>query len=149
VTRLTTLLAGVSRLGLDTAPIIYYVEAHPRYDQVVSAVFEQLAQGHILGVTSVITLAEALVLPLLRGDTQLAEAYQRLFQHAGPLRLEPIHRTMAVHAAELRARYNLRTPDALQLAAALRGGCEVFLTNDMRLKRVTDLRVLVLDELSS
>lgn len=41
----------------------------------------------------------------------------------------------------------LRTPDALQIAAALVAGCEAFLTNDAGLKRVTELRVLVLDEL--
>jgi len=147
VTRLASPLAGVSRLGLDTAPIIYYVEVHPRYDQVVGAVFEQLAQGPVVGVTSVVTHAEALVLPLLRGDTQLALAYQRLFQRAGPLQLEPIRRAAAERAAELRAHYKLQTPDALQLAVALRGGCQAFLTNDVRLKRVAELRVLVLDEL--
>lgn len=114
----------------------------------VAAVFDQLAQRRIVGVTSVVTLAEALVLPLLRGDTRLAQAYQRLFQRAGPLRLEPIRRATAEHAADLRARYNLRAPDALQLAAALRSGCQAFLTNDVRLKRVTEVRMSVLDELS-
>jgi predicted nucleic acid-binding protein len=37
--------------------------------------------------------------------------------------------------------------DALQIAVALEAGCEAFLTNDRTLKRVTELRVLVLDEL--
>jgi predicted nucleic acid-binding protein len=48
----------------------------------------------------------------------------------------------------LRAHYNLRTPDALQVATALEFGCQAFLTNDEQLQRVTDLRVLVLKELS-
>jgi predicted nucleic acid-binding protein len=46
----------------------------------------------------------------------------------------------------LRARYNLRTPDALQVATALVRRCEAFLTNDARLKRVTEIRVLTLDD---
>ena len=50
-------------------------------------------------------------------------------------------------AAGFRARYHLLLPDALQIAVALEAGCEAFLTNDLTLKRVTDLRVLVLDEL--
>jgi predicted nucleic acid-binding protein len=37
--------------------------------------------------------------------------------------------------------------DALQVATALNSSCEAFLTNDSNLKRVTQLRVLVLDEL--
>ncbi len=53
----------------------------------------------------------------------------------------------AERAAALRARYHLRLPDALQIAVALEAGCEAFLTNDRALKRVAELRVLVLDEL--
>lgn len=41
----------------------------------------------------------------------------------------------------------MQLPDALQVAVALERGCEAFLTNDRRLARVTELRVLVLDEL--
>jgi predicted nucleic acid-binding protein len=147
VTRLDTALAGVTRLGLDTAPVIYYIENHPLYNDLVTAVFGRLSVRHVLGVTSVVTLAEVLVQPLMSGDTRLAEAYRRLFYQAGPLRLEPIRRATAERAAELRARYRLRLADALQLALALQAGCEAFLTNDLTLRRVTELRVLVLDEL--
>lgn len=59
----------------------------------------------------------------------------------------PIDLNVAERAAELRARYGLRTPDALQIAAALSSGCEAFLTNDAKLQRVTELRKLVLDTL--
>ncbi|MBK9715381.1 MAG: PIN domain-containing protein [Kouleothrix sp.] len=62
-------------------------------------------------------------------------------------RASPIDAVVADQAAELRASYGLRTPDALQIAAALAAGCTAFLTNDARLQRVTELRVLVLDEL--
>jgi predicted nucleic acid-binding protein len=41
----------------------------------------------------------------------------------------------------------LTLTDALQVAAALNAGCGTFLTNDVTLKRVTELRVLLLDEL--
>ena len=42
---------------------------------------------------------------------------------------------------------HLRTPDALQVATALDAGCDALLTNDLGLKRVAEMRVLVLDEL--
>jgi predicted nucleic acid-binding protein len=58
-----------------------------------------------------------------------------------------IDREIAERAAHIRATYNIRIPDALQLGAALSAGCEAFLTNDHDLRRVTDLRVLVLEEL--
>ena len=51
-------------------------------------------------------------------------------------------------AGEIKARYNLKTPDALQIASALATGCGAFLTNDKALKRVTEMKVLVLQELT-
>lgn len=55
---------------------------------------------------------------------------------------------VATTAAALRARYGLKTPDALQVATALTENCEAFLTGDKGLRRVTELRVLVLDDLT-
>ncbi|MCX6046944.1 MAG: PIN domain-containing protein [Chloroflexi bacterium] len=54
---------------------------------------------------------------------------------------------VAERAAWLRANYRLRTPDALQISAALTTGCQAFLTNDKELRRVTETRILIVDEL--
>jgi predicted nucleic acid-binding protein len=59
----------------------------------------------------------------------------------------PITGSVAVLAAAFRANYGLKLPDALQIAVAREAGCEAFLTNDLALRRVTELRVLVLDQL--
>jgi hypothetical protein len=56
-------LIGVTRLGIDTAPIIYFVEANPIYDARVTAVFDLVAAGAITGISSVISLTKVLVLP--------------------------------------------------------------------------------------
>jgi predicted nucleic acid-binding protein len=55
--------------------------------------------------------------------------------------------TAAERAAELRARYHLRTPDALQVATALLSDCQAFLTNDKDLSRIIEIQVLVLETL--
>jgi predicted nucleic acid-binding protein len=55
--------------------------------------------------------------------------------------------SIARTAAEVRARYSLKLPDAFQIATAIAANCQVLLTNDAQLKRVTELRVLVLSEL--
>ena len=59
----------------------------------------------------------------------------------------PVNEAIAARAAHLRAIYNLRTPDALQVAAALDANCDAFLTNDRGLKRVEELKILFLDDL--
>ena len=62
--------------------------------------------------------------------------------------LVPIDSVVAERAAELRAQFTLRTPDALQIASALSANCEAFLTNDRQLRRVNALRILMLDDLA-
>jgi predicted nucleic acid-binding protein len=48
-------------------------------------------------------------------------------------------------AEELRAKYGVRTPDALQLAA-VQAGATGFITNDRRLEAVKELEIGVLDD---
>lgn len=50
-------------------------------------------------------------------------------------------------AAALPVRYRLRTPDALQIATALEAGSQALLCIDTELRRISELRVLVVDDL--
>ncbi len=140
-------LRGVTRLGLDTAPVIYFVEANPRYDAVVTAIFQRFVDGRCRGITSVVTLSEVLVRPLALSDQSAQAMYVGVLRDEEGLDVRSIDAPTAVQAASLRARHRLSLPNALQVSAALQAGCQAFLTNDLRLKRVTELRVLVLDEL--
>ena len=140
-------LAGISRLGIDTSPLIYFVERHPSYVDVVRAAIQRVDNGAIAGYSSVVTLTEVLTLPKRLGNSTIETAYRDRLLHGHNFSLIPIEASIAEDAADLRARYNLRTPDALQIAAVLSTGCQAFLTNDAALKRVTELHVLVLDEL--
>ena len=140
-------LYGVTRLGFDTSPIIYFVEANPQYDARVTWVFQQVAGGALQGLRSVVTLSEVLVQPLMRGDIRIQQEYRDLLLYSRHFQTLPIDNDIAERAADLRVRYRLRTPDAFQVAAALNAGCEAFLNNDTVIKRVTELRVLTLDEL--
>ena len=148
MTNIAGTLAGVARIGLDSAPIIYYVEKQPRYFPLCLAVFERIARGDLHGYGSIITLTETLTHPLQSGNQLGIDAYKTLLLNSENLSLLRVDAAIAEAAADLRARHNLRTPDALQIATALAAGCEAFLTNDHQLRRVTDIRVIVLDELT-
>ena len=56
-----------------------------------------------------------------------------------------ISHSISERSAVLRANYGLKTPDAIQIATALHHDADFFLTNDLSLERVADLKVLVLD----
>jgi predicted nucleic acid-binding protein len=65
-----------------------------------------------------------------------------------PLSLQNIDLNIAETAAQLRAQYNLKTPDAFQLATAIEGKCTAFLTNDRALQKVLAIRVIVLEDMT-
>jgi predicted nucleic acid-binding protein len=135
---------GAGPLGLDTAVFIYYVQEHPRFLPLVEPVFAGLDAGRWAGVTSGVTLLETLVVPYRAGDLPLAERYEALLTRGRGLRLVDLDRALLRAAAQLRAATGVRTPDALQLAAALGARCTAFLTNDRALPTIPGLRVLQL-----
>lgn len=144
--RISDALVGVSRLFLDTAPVIYFVERNPQFVDLVDPIFDRL-EADITAVVSGITLSECLVGAIRLGLVDLEQAFIDVLQQDEVVFVE-INAAIAREAARIRVRYNLQLPDALQVAAAIIAGCEAFLTNDTALKRVTELRVLVVGELS-
>ncbi len=145
--KLDDALKNVSALAFDTAPIIYFVEANPKFDALVTAIFERVERENLTGTTSVISLCEVLVHPIRNQNTNLQKRYREILQNSPNFYTEQINSSIAETAAQLRAQYNLRTPDALQIVTALGNGCDAFLCNDNGLKRVTELKILLLDEL--
>lgn len=136
----------VTFLFLDTAPVIYFVEQHPAYFPIVNTIFDRIDRGEITAVTSLITLAECLVIPYKTEAVQLQQTFWELITTAQHTLFFPTDADMAKRAARLRAEYNLTLSDAFQIAAALETGCQTFLTNDIALKRITEISILVLNE---
>jgi predicted nucleic acid-binding protein len=141
-------LHGITRLFLDTAPIIYFVEKNPYYFDRVQPAFAQIDAGKLTAVTSPVTLAECLVAPVRLGLVSLQQDFADLMLSGANTLFVPIGEETGRYAADLRARYNLTLPDAFQAAVALSAGCDGLLTNDSVLNRITDLRVIVLEELT-
>lgn len=88
-----------------------------------------------------------LVKPIRDGKTLLAQQYGDILTKATGIEVLDVTSSIAEGGAELRAKYNLRTPNAIQLAAALKSNCDYFLTHDLRLKVVTEIKVVTLDEI--
>lgn len=142
-----TEIVGQGPLAVDTALFIYFIEEHPRFLAPVRALFARADTGEIEIVTSALTLLEVLVVPLRAGDLVLAAKYEALLTRSRGVRVVDLSRDQLRTAARLRAQYGvLRTPDALQLAAAISTGCQSFVTNDRRMPGPDGLRVLQLSE---
>lgn len=133
-------------IGLDTAPFIYYIEDIAPYADLVDPVFTLLENHALSAVTSTVTLAEILTKPFADKEFFLADEIRFTVKSFTALSVTSIDEKLAEAAALIRARYNVRLPDALQLAAAIQGEATLFLTNDKRTKKVDAVEVLVLSD---
>lgn len=136
---------------IDTAPIIYYIEEHPKYLPLVDQIFPRLSGGSnsIYAFSSILTLTEVLSHPLRQNNQDLAKHYRDFLLHSRNFVLFPVEEIIAERAAEIRAQYQCRAPDAIQLATGLEHNATLFITNDKRLKNFPDLTILVLDDFLS
>lgn len=133
-------------VALDTSIFIYALEAHPKYAVLADQVFGWLEEPGNGAVTSTITMTELLVQPYRDEDQERVDAFYSLLSTYPNLTWIPPDLEVADLAARLRARYRLRTPDALQAATAVRSGATGLVTNDPALERVPEFATLVLDK---
>jgi predicted nucleic acid-binding protein len=134
-------------VGLDTAPLIYFVELHPKYLSLVDPFFDAVERCQIQVVTSALTLTEVLVHPFKRGNRNLANLYSRMLLNSSNLTTLSVSADIAVEAARLRAAYGSKTPDSIQLATARIANASAFLTNDGGMAAIPGLEVIVLDRI--
>lgn len=140
------LIADIGRgpVGVDTSIFIYFIEEHPQFLPLLLPLFREVDEGGKELVTSALTLLEVLVVPYRSGDHLLAQRYEALLTQSRGVRVTEISRDHLRAAAQLRASTGVKTPDALQLVAALAARCATFLTNDRALPTIPGLRILQL-----
>ena len=136
------------RIGLDTNLFIYFLEAHPRYGAWCASLFDRIERGHNPAVTSTVTLLELLVQPYRDQKEELAQKIFALTSTYPKIEWVPVSMSLADRAAELRARYRLSTPDAIQLATAIGHKATRFYGNDRSLRRVKEIECLLVDDLT-
>ncbi len=141
-----TALEG-KRVYIDANIVIYGMEGFARYREILSLFFKNISTGSQSALTSELTIAEVLVKPLLDGDQPARQRYERTLVSRGSFTVAPVDRRTLVEAALLRSRHRIKLPDAIHLSTAIVTGCEVFLTNDLRLASVGRVQVEALPNL--
>jgi uncharacterized protein len=122
----------VGLIYLDSCLVIYLIERHARWGQAVAHAIVQAGDARF-GISPLVK-CECLVGPIKRGDPVLQQSYAELFDQFVALAMPE---AVYVQAAGLRARFGLKTPDALHLACAQHHRCEALWTNDDRLARAS------------
>ena len=135
------------RIYLDTNVFVYALEGYDQFRLPLTELFATIDQGLLQAVTSELTLAEALVKPLLDRNPEREAVYHRILRSSSHLLVMPVTRDILVTAAHLRAEQGLKLPDAIHAATAQLSGCQQFLTNDSRFKTLPELTVVLLSQL--
>ncbi len=125
----TAKFSGCSKVYLDTSPIIFSVEKHADYRQLMSSLWQSLKNRQIEVFTSELTLLETLVQPIRQDNQPLISAYETLLTNTD-IALLLITLDVLRASADLRAGQNFKTPDAIHAAAAFSANCTYFVTND-------------------
>ena len=134
-------------IGLDTMVFIYHFEENQIYSPLTFSIFESLEKGNFNAITSILTLLEILVKPKRENNLILTERYKILLETFPNLQVKTLDENIADIASSLRANYNINTPDAIQVATSLEAQADIFITNDTSLKKITEIKVLLLSEM--
>ena len=130
----------IVRIYLDSAPIIYTVERVMPYASIID---KRLSAPDIVCITSDLARMECRVKPLQIKNIELLKDYDYYFEMA-ITEVITLSRQVIDHATNIRAIYSFKTPDSIHLACALVSKCDVFLTNDYRLERFTEIAIEII-----
>lgn len=124
---------------VDSAPIIYTLEAHARFASRFAPMFQRHADGEIVLAVTTVTIAEVLTGPLKAGEEALAKRYRAVLE---AWQVVDLTCDIAESAARLRGQYKLKLPDAIQVASALSINATALVTHDRDFAKVRGLRIL-------
>ena len=124
----------MSRIFWDTNLFIYLLEKNGPFSERVFTLRERMIERGDELCTSTMTLGEILVWPLRQGHSDIAQAYEEALSPPATTVLA-FDRPCARRYAQIRQDRSIQAPDAIQLACAAQGRCDMFITNDDRLSR--------------
>ncbi len=131
----------------DTAPLIYFIEEHETFGNVIDEIFKIIRDDdNYYAFSSVITLTEVLTQPLKEAKKDIVEKYRQFLLNSNNFILYSVDSIIAEKAAKLRASYGVKTPDAIQLAIGIENDGTLFITNDENLKKVKEIEIMVLKD---
>jgi predicted nucleic acid-binding protein len=146
VEKLLTKLQG-QRVYIDANYLIYFLDRHKDYIDIVSPIFQSCDKGEFLGFTGDAAVSEVMVHPYRSKTPSEIARGKSLFTREGFLTILHHDADAFDLTAQLRATSTMRMLDALHYATALRAGCRFMLTNDRDFKSTSALEVISISTL--
>lgn len=136
-----------TRVYLDTNVFIYALEGHELFAEAARRVMQTVCANPANCITSELTLAEVLVLPIKQKNQRLTENYLEVLTGQSNVSLAPVTREILIDAAHLRSSSRVKLPDAIHLATAIASQCRIIVTQDGSMPPIGGLEFLPLSQL--
>lgn len=138
-------LISNKRLAIETSLYILALENNPEFPFAIEF-FQLLPRSNAEAYASVLAITEVM------NKTYESKSLDRIPDRLdfltgnGLIDLVNVDRAIALKAAQLRAKYNLKTPDAIHLATAEERNCELFFTADKDFNKASsgNLKIVVI-----
>jgi len=135
------------RVYVDTNILIYLFEGFLEYRHLIQEIANCVDNDEIILLTGEITIAEIMVMPFKKNDSRLINLYTTALNDTDFIRLIPTTQNIYLKTAFLRATFkSMKTPDAIQVASAIEGEADIFITNDKGIKTPSEIEKIVLQD---
>jgi predicted nucleic acid-binding protein len=135
------------RIYVDTNILIYLFEGFEEYRHLIQEIADCVDNDEIILLTGEITIAELMVMPFRKNDSKLISLYTTALNDKDFIHLVPTTQTIYLKTAYLRATFSsMKTPDAIQVASAIEGEADIFITNDKGIKTPKEVEKIVLKD---
>ncbi|MBC8346277.1 MAG: PIN domain-containing protein [Candidatus Marinimicrobia bacterium] len=104
--------------------------------------FQDIERGRIRAVISPFTISEVLSGPLKQGNEILADHYYNTFTSGDGWFIQELNVEISLIATRIRIQYNLKLPDAIQIATANYSGSSALVTHDIDFKNLDEVLIL-------
>ena len=138
-------LSSVGKISLDANIILYYLHQDKNFGKQSLRLLTAIKNR--TKVISTLIYAESFVYIFEQADESLEKKQLKALEKIPKLKIVAPTKKICLLAAQLRAAYRLKTPDAIHLATAIDSGCDVFITNDDNLKKVQEITVFTLRDI--
>ena len=139
-------MIGFKKAFVDTSLFIYFLEGNKKFIEKANDFFKYCLSNDVELKTSTITFMEFSIKPYEKGKIEVVNKFKD-FLVDFDIHTYNINIEIADSAAMLRSKYKwLKSMDAIQLSVALFSECDIFITNDINLKKIKELDVILIKD---
>ncbi|MGB8816971.1 MAG: type II toxin-antitoxin system VapC family toxin [Rhizobiaceae bacterium] len=142
-------IAQARQLYVDANLIMYFFERQDAFHDKVRDILDHAVLAGQSIVVSEIGIAECMYGAFRLQSEALEKKYREFFYDLPLINIVPVDGEKLITAAALGASKGLKLVDAVHFAAAVKTGCDVFVTNDRRFQSSHSVTVVQLSDINS